>query len=40
MHLTALGNTRNEVPGSAQYLNTHAALSMWVVPVKASGSSQ
>lgn len=35
MCLTALDNTRNEVPSSAQYLNMHLALSMWVVPMKA-----
>lgn len=40
MCLTALGNARNEVPCSAQYLNVHEALSMWVVPMKCHGSSQ
>lgn len=30
--LTALGNTRNEVPRSAQYLNMCVALSTWVLP--------
>lgn len=40
MCLTALGDAGNEAPSSAQYVNTHVALSMWVVPMKGSGGSQ